>query len=96
MNKVFSNSEEKWVKTVILYAHSDNYLYTDEAHTEKIDKDTLLDLCLKGVTVMYEEGYYTPVSFKEESGHLTVTIATAIDASSSASVKLYSSEYSAG
>ena len=95
MDKIFTNSEEKWVKTVVLHGHSDNYLYLDEGHTTKIDKDTLKDLCLKGITVELSGTYYTPVFFKEESGYVAVMIATAISASASAATVLYSEEYSA-
>ena len=84
MNNVFANSEEKYLKKVILYGHSDKYLYQEEAHTTKIDKDALMGLCMKGLLlVKYNDAYYTPVFFKEESGYLSVTIATNIAASAS-------------
>lgn len=98
MNKIFADAEEKFVKTVVLYGKSaDNYLYTDEDCTEanRVDKDTLMNMCLKGSTICYDETYYTPVSFKEDSGHVAVTIATNIATSASTSVTLYSKEYSA-
>lgn len=95
LNNIYSDSEEKYVKTVILYGHTDNYVYADAEHTQKIDKDTLLNLCLKGVTINYQSAYYTPVFFKENSGHLEITIATAIASSASTAVVLNSEEYSA-
>lgn len=98
MKKIFADAEEKFVKTVILYGkNSNNYLHTDEKCEEntRVDKDTLKNLCLKGVTISYDGAYYTPISFKEDSGHVAVTIATNIAASSSTSVTLYSKEYSA-
>lgn len=95
LNNIYSDSEEKYVKTVILYGHTDNYVYADAEHTQKIDKDTLLILCLKGVTINYQNAYYTPVFFKENSGHLEITIATAIASSASTAVVLNSEEYSA-
>lgn len=94
MTKIFADAEEKYVKTVVLYGHSDNYLYADESHTEKIDKSTLLDLCLKGVTVKYESAYYPPVLFKENAGAIEVVIATSIGSGTSTSVTLYSEEHS--
>ena len=97
MTKIYADAEEKYVKTVVLYGKSgDNYVYSDAAcaETDKIDKDTLLNLCLKGVTVLYEGCYYMPIFFKESGGSVAVTIATAI-ADSSTAVILYSSEYSA-
>ena len=48
---VYADAEEKYVKTVVLYAKtSDNYVYSKAAAAEgdKIDKDTLLELCKKG------------------------------------------------
>lgn len=93
MNKIYADSEEKWVKTVVLYGHTDKYLYEDADHTTKVDKDTAMNLCLKGVKIMYSDAYYMPVFFKEESGYVAVTIATTIASSTSASVVLYSEEY---
>lgn len=90
---VFADAEEKFVKTNLLYGHTDNYLYEDEAHTTKIDKDKLLNYLIKGVTVFYNNAYYTPTSFKENAGVIEVTIATVINAASSASVTLYSEEH---
>lgn len=95
LNNIYSDSEEKYVKTVILYGHTDNYVYADAEHTQKIDKDTLLNLCLKGVTINYQSAYYMPIFFKENSGHLEITIATAIASSASTAVVLNSEEYSA-
>lgn len=97
MKKIFSDAEEKFVKTVVLYGkNSDKYLYTDKDCTEdnRVDKDTLMNACLKGLTVSYDGTYYNPVSFKEDSGHVAVTIATNIATSASTSVVLYSKEYS--
>lgn len=95
MTKIYANSEEKFVKTVVLYGHTDNYLYVDEGHKTKINKDDLLDLCMKGTTIKYESAYYTPVFFKENSGAVEVTIATAISTGASTAVVLYSEEHGA-
>ena len=48
MTVVYADAEEKYVKNVILYGKTaDNYLYTDSKCSEvnKVDKDTLLNLC---------------------------------------------------
>lgn len=98
MTCIYADAEEKYVKTVVLYGkNSDNYLYTDSACTTKLDKDTLMNLCLKGVTVLYEGAYYVPFTFKDDTsaGATSVTIATVVNTSSSASVTLYSEEYTA-
>lgn len=96
MKKIFSDSEEKYLRSVVLYGHSDNYLYSDEKHTLKIDKDTLFNLCIKGLVVVFMDNtYYKPVFFKENSGHVEVTIATNVSSGASTSKILYSEEYSA-
>lgn len=95
MKHVYADAEEKYVMNTILYGHSDTYLYADEAHTQKVDAATLLNVCQKGILVHYKGAYYIPVFFKENSGHLEVTIATAISSGASTSVVLYSSEYNA-
>lgn len=98
MTIVYADAEEKYVKNVILYGKaSDNYLYTDSKCSEanKVDKDTLLNLCKKGVIVSYNSTYYMPLFFKEEAGSVSVTFATAVSASASAATTLYSKEYSA-
>ena len=71
MTVVYADAEEKYVKNVILYGKTaDNYLYTDSKCSEvnKVDKDTLLNLCKKGVIINYNSTYYMPLFFKEESG----------------------------
>lgn len=97
MTVVYADAEEKYVKNVILYGKTaDNYLYTDSKCSEvnKVDKDTLLNLCKKGVIINYNSTYYMPLFFKEESGSVSVTFATAVSASASAATTLYSKEYS--
>ena len=104
MDQRYGNAEEKYVKTVVLYGKSgDSYLYSDvdsaTAATEanRIDKDTLMDLLLKGVVVISYGGvFYAPLYFSESGGAVGVTFATAISASASAATTLYSEEYSAG
>lgn len=79
MNNVYSGSEEKWVKTVILYAKNsgDSYLYTDSATTKTIGRTDLLNLCNKGlVLVSYNSAVYTPILFKDSGSVVTVTIGT--------------------
>lgn len=96
MTVVYADAEEKYVKNVILYGKTaDNYLYTDSKCSEvnKVDKDTLLNLCKKGVIINYNSTYYMPLFFKEEPGSVSVTFASA---SASAATTLYSKEYSAG
>lgn len=75
MKKIYLNADEKNVKTVILYADNDDgHLYLDEKKTEKIDKDTLLELYLLGFVVLYNDEYFHPVSYKLDSGAAIVTV----------------------
>lgn len=93
---IYADAEEKFVKAVVLYGKaSDNYVYADSAMTQKIDKTTLLNLCLKRVLVLYGGVYYAPISFKDNTTSVSLTIATNVAASGSASVTIYSEEYSA-
>lgn len=95
MNKTFADSEEKFLKRVIVYGHSDNALYVDEAHTTKLSKDDALNLCVKGLMVVHmDETYYNPVLFKENGGKVDVTIATTIGTGTSES-KVLSSDTAA-
>ena len=74
---VYADAEEKYVKTVVLYAKtSDDYVYKAAGATEqdKIDKDTLLDLCKKGVMVVLDGVYYVPSQFKDATTYTTLTI----------------------
>lgn len=90
----FAYSEEKYLKTVTLYAKDsgDTYLYTDSAKTVAINRADLLNLCMKGlVVVLYKNNYYHPVSFVDNSTDVTVTIAT-VSSSAFAAVTLKSKE----
>lgn len=62
---IYANGEEKYVKTVVLYANSSKALYYDaEAKTDAVAKADLEDLFLKGVTVFMNDVYYKPVCLK--------------------------------
>lgn len=95
MNTIYADANEKYVESVVLYGHTDKYLYEDEAHKTKVDKDVVLNLCQKGLlTVVYNGFTCNPVCFKENAGHAEVTVATGTTTLTGA--VLYSSEYSAG
>lgn len=92
MNKIFHDANEKYMSAVVLYGHTDKYLYADEAHKTKVDKDTVLNLASKGLlSVVYNGFTCAPICFKENSGHAEVTVATGTATLTSA--VLYSSEY---
>ena len=93
---IYADAEEKYVKSVVLYGKaSDNYVYTDSACKEKIDKATLLNLCMKGVLVLYGGSYYAPIAFKDNTTSASLTIATNVASTGSTSVVLNSEEYTA-
>lgn len=95
MTKIFANSEEKFVKAVVVYGKtSDDYLHATAECTEedKFDKDTLMELVHKGVIVKYDDAFYAPVAYKENAGALEVNILKA----ASAFTTLYSKEHAMG
>lgn len=99
MTKYFVDAEEKYLAKVVLYAKasSDGYLYKDAAATQTINRAELLNLCMKGLVLVSQSGtIYAPVFFKDNTTDVTVTIATAIGASSSTSLALKSKEDTAG
>ena len=64
-NNVYSNGDEKFVRTTVLYANSSKALFYDkEAKTDKVAKSDFQDLFLKGVVVFMTDAYYKPVCLK--------------------------------
>lgn len=98
LTKNYANADEKFVKTVTVYAKkSDNFIYTDSACTQKIDKDTMTELCVKGLAVVsYEKAFYPVAAFKENTtkGCLDVTIYDIL-ATTAAAVTVHTGEYTA-
>lgn len=79
MNKIFADSEEKYVMNTVLYGKaSDKYAYADAGCTVKIPAAEMLNALLKGALVCIANVYYMPVSFKEADGVVSVTVATSI------------------
>lgn len=92
MEKIFANSEEKFVKKVVIYGKaSDAYAYSDADCTKKIKAADLLNAAKKGMLVKYAGVFYNPVAIKEASGVVTIFVYTA-DASNPAVVSLKSEE----
>ena len=81
MDAVYKSLDTKDFGYVTLHGHTDNFVYTDAAHKEKIDADTLFDLCARGLAVIeLTNVFYRPVAFKKNAAVTEVTI----DASTSA------------
>lgn len=77
MPVTYARSEEKFAKSVVLHAHSDNVLYKDAEHTIAVTHDELLNLCLKGMLIVKKDDtYYAPIHFKENASEIDVLIAT--------------------
>ncbi len=64
---IYAKVDEKFVKTVVLYANGSKALFYDkEAKTDKVAKTDLQELFVKGVTVVMNEEFYKPVCLKDE------------------------------
>lgn len=77
--EVYHDANEKYLNKVVLYVKdtSDGFLYVDDAKTVNITRADLLNLCMNGlVLVSYKGEFYAPVSFKDNTTDVTVTIAT--------------------
>lgn len=98
MSEIFRDYDEKFIATNHLYGKtSNNYLYTSAGYEEdtKITKDDLLRMLDLGVTLIYDgTTYCKPVFWKDSSGALAVTFATALGSSSTTALTLYSKEHS--
>lgn len=94
----YANPDEKFIKAVVVYAKKgQSYVYADAACTVKIAKDTLMNLCEKGLMIVSYEGAFYPVAaYKANAtkGCLDVTIYDVLATTVSA-VTLHSSEYTA-
>lgn len=63
-HNIFAKADEKFVKSVVLYADSNKKLYYDEAaKTDKVKAEDMLDLFQKGVVVFLSDKYYAPCMY---------------------------------
>lgn len=90
MDKIYADSENKYVKNTVLYARdNDEYAYLDEAFTEKVDRDTLFNLCVNGVLVQKNTDVFIPYCFTTpDANYLTIKFGNG-----SSSNTAYSREY---
>lgn len=74
----YSDAEEKYVRSAILYSHSDNVLYEDAKHTVPVNRATLMNLCMKGLVLVYhtDSTYYTVAAFKDNTTDVSISIET--------------------
>ena len=84
---IYNDAGEQEIRTIVLYGHTDTYLYATEKHTagEEIDRATLLGYLAK-YRVLIKNGTktYFPIFFEDKTTSVEVTVATAISASASA------------
>ena len=90
-DRIYADSENKYVKNTVLYARdNDEYAYLDEAFTEKVDRDTLFNLCVNGVLVRKNTDVFIPYCFTTpDADYLTIKFGNG-----SSSNTAYSREYS--
>lgn len=74
--KHYANSEEKYLKSVVIYADADDgHLFSDSAKSVKLTKDEVMNLFMKGMMVIaYSDEYYHPAHLKLDSGAALVTV----------------------
>ena len=96
INTVYEDAKDIHVRNYILYDNNgDSYLYLDKALTEKVDCDTLIDLCSKGVLIYHpnDNSYSYVSSFGKSSlgGYAIVRISGL-----KSLISYYSKEYISG
>ena len=91
MDRIYADSENKYVKNTVLYVRdTDEYAYLDEAFTEKVDRDTLFNLCVNGVLVRKNTDVFIPYCFTTpDANYVTIKFGNG-----SSSNTAYSREYS--
>lgn len=91
IDRIYADSENKYVKNTVLYARdNDEYVYLDETFTEKVDRDTLFNLCVNGVLVQKNTDVFIPYCFTTlHADYLTIKFGNG-----SSSNTAYSMEYS--
>lgn len=92
LKTIFNDAGEQEIRTVVLYAHTDNFVYTDAKHKTKVGAAALLEMCMKGMALITTDGkaFNRPIAFKNESTHVSVTVETGTGAT--ANIKAYKSE----
>ena len=65
-DNVYAHVDEKFVKTVLVYANGSNVLFYDEAFENAVSTEDLADLFLKGITVVTADAYLAALAYSEE------------------------------
>lgn len=92
MKTIYNDAGEQEIRKVVLYAHTDNFVYVDAEHKTKVGAAALLDMCMKGMVLVTADGktFNCPIAFKNETTHVTVSVETGTAAT--AAIKAYKSE----
>ena len=90
MDRIYADSENKYVKNTVLYVRdNDEYAYLDEAFTEKVDRDTLFNLCVDGILLQKNTDVFIPYCFTTpDANYLTIKFGDG-----SSSYTIHSMEY---
>lgn len=90
MNKIFANSEEKFLKRIEVFATGDNSVLTfDKEGNNKIPFEGLIELLVKNLIVVnVADTYQVPVGFKVNGNVVEVYC---LDTSTSAEKRTYKS-----
>lgn len=64
-DNVFARADEKFVKTLLVYANESNVLFYDAESVNAVLTTEVQDLFLKDITVVDGENYLKPVAFTE-------------------------------
>lgn len=78
MEKKYLDADQKFVGKVVVYGHTDTYLYADPEHTSgnTVGAKEVLDLCMKGLLLIFDgTNYFSPVSFSG-TDEISVKVAT--------------------
>ena len=92
MFTVFNDAGEQELRTVVLYGHTDNFLYVDDKHTKKASASDVLNACMKGMLLVTADGktFTAPIAFKRETNYMSVNVETGTAAT--AAIKTYKSD----
>ncbi len=92
MKTIFNDAGEQEIRTVVLYAHTDEFLYVDEKHTKKAPAADVLNACMKGMVLVTADSktFNAPIAFKRDTTFVSVNVETGTDAT--AAIKTYKTD----
>lgn len=68
MKVTYEKSDETYIKSILLYGHTDSKLYADEKHKDPILTSEFKEIMGANVLIKDATATYVPVRFKESSG----------------------------